>query len=269
MAAQGMASSQVKRCQSFRLSAAEFFRATLSPMPASQQIASAGRVAGIDVLRGLCIIAVVMHHSNLRIRFNHSVIGQMIGPAANRVLFWSGYYGARVFFVVSGFLIAGWSLRRWGRLENLDLQQFYLLRFARIVPCLCGLLLLLTIAHWAGVPNFTINSQRTSLWRALLAAFTFHVNWLEARHGYLPAAWDVLWSLSVEEVFYLVFPWLCVFTRKQIVLVSVLIAFIAAGPFARVLTTNNLWADYGYLSCMDGIALGCLAAILSSKVKFR
>ena len=220
------------------------------------------------MLRGLCIVAVVLHHTNLRIRFNHSVLGQAIGPAANHVLFWSGYYGVRVFFVISGFLIAGWSLKRWGKLQDLNRRQFYLMRFARIGPCLFGLLLLLSAAHLAGVPNFSINPQRTSLWRALLAACTFHVNWLEARNGYLPAAWDVLWSLSVEEVFYFVFPLLCTFIRRPIILIGVLLSFVAAGPFARILTTNQLWADYSYLSCMDGIALGCLAAILCSVVKF-
>jgi peptidoglycan/LPS O-acetylase OafA/YrhL len=44
-------------------------------------------------------------------------------------------------------------------------------------------------------------------------------------------------------------------------LVAVLCLFVVAGPFARVFTHNELWADYGYLSCMDGIALGCLAAL--------
>jgi peptidoglycan/LPS O-acetylase OafA/YrhL len=219
-------------------------------------------------LRGLCIVAVVLHHINLRIRFNHSIVGQAIGPAANRVLFWSGYYGVRVFFVVSGFLIAGWSLKRWGQLSDLNRRQFYLMRFARIVPCLFGLLALLSIAHLAGVPNFTINTQRTSLWRALLAASTFHVNWLEARHGYLPAAWDVLWSLSVEEAFYVLFPVLCTFARKRIVLIGALLALVVASPFARLLTTNELWADYGYFGCMDGVALGCLAAILCSTITF-
>jgi peptidoglycan/LPS O-acetylase OafA/YrhL len=231
------------------------------------QISKQVRVPGIDLLRGLCIVAVVLHHINLRIRFNHSLLGQAIGTGANNVLFWSGYYGVRVFFVVSGFLIAGWSLKRWGDLGNIDRRQFYVMRFARIVPCLVGLLALLSAAHLAGVPNFTINPQRASLSRALLAACTFHVNWLEARKGYLPAGWDVLWSLSVEEVFYLVFPLVCVLARKRVVIVGVLLAFVAAGPFARVLTTNQLWGDYSYLSCMDGIALGCIAAIVCSAVK--
>jgi peptidoglycan/LPS O-acetylase OafA/YrhL len=225
------------------------------------------RVHGIDVLRGLCIIAVVLHHINLRIHFHESAFGQWIGPAANRVLFWSGYYGVRVFFVISGFLITTWSLKRWGGLSQLNRRQFYLMRFARIVPCLVALLLILSILDRAGVPRFAINTQHTSLGRALLAALAFHVNWLEARTGYLPAAWDILWSLSVEEVFYVFFPLLCTLVRKPAILIALLSCFLVIGPFARVSTQNELWADYGYLSCMDGIALGCLVAMISAKIK--
>ncbi|HEV8493992.1 MAG TPA: acyltransferase family protein, partial [Candidatus Angelobacter sp.] len=117
--------------------------------------------------------------------------------------------------------------------------------------------------------RFTINTQHTSLGRALLAALTFHVNWLEARTGYLPAAWDVLWSLSVEEVFYVFFPLLCTLLRKPALLIALFSCFVIAGPFARVQTHNELWADYGYLSCMDGIALGCLAAIFATKARLN
>jgi peptidoglycan/LPS O-acetylase OafA/YrhL len=225
------------------------------------------RVPGIDLLRGLCIIAVVLHHINIRIHFRDSSLGLWIGPAANRVLFWSGYYGVRVFFVISGFLITGWSLQRWASLRQLNLSQFYRMRFARIVPCLLALLLALSVLNRFGVPRFTINTQHTSLGHALIAALTFHVNWLEARTGYLPASWDVLWSLSVEEVFYIFFPLLCVLLRKRVLIIGLLSCFLAIGPFARVHTQNELWADYGYLSCMDGIAFGCLAAIFAARIK--
>jgi peptidoglycan/LPS O-acetylase OafA/YrhL len=227
------------------------------------------RVPGIDLLRGLCIVAVVLHHINLRIHFRDSSLGQMIGPAANRVLFWNGYYGVRMFFVISGFLITTWSFKRWGSLSRLRRRQFYRMRFSRIVPCLAALLVLLSVLDRMGVPRFIVNTQHTSLGRALLAALTFHVNWLEARTGYLPAAWDVLWSLSVEEVFYVFFPLLCTLLRKPALLIALFSCFVIAGPFARVQTHNELWADYGYLSCMDGIALGCLAAMLVAKVRFN
>src|SRR5215475_7896339 len=124
----------------------------LLTLAAGQQ--SKSRVPGIDLLRGLCIIAVVLHHINLRIHFRESSFGNLIGPAANRVLFWSGYYGVRVFFVISGFLITTWSLKRWVSLRQLDLGKFYRMRFARIVPCLVGLLLLLTVLDRLVVPRF-------------------------------------------------------------------------------------------------------------------
>lgn len=224
------------------------------------------RVPGIDLLRGLCIVAVVLHHINLRIHFRDSSLGQLIGPAANRALFWNGYYGVRMFFVISGFLITSWSLKRWGRLSQLNVRKFYQMRFARIIPCLAGLLLVLVLLDRLGVPRFVVNTQHTSLVRASIAAISFHVNWLEAKTGYLPASWDVLWSLSVEEVFYVFFPLLCTLLRKQSLLIGLLICFLLIGPFVRVHTQNELWADYGYLACMDGIAFGCLAAMVATKI---
>ena len=46
-----------------------------------------------------------------------------------------------------------------------------------------------------------------------------------------------------------------------------LVAFVVIGPFVRVHAQNELWADYGYLSCMDGIAFGCLAAMVAARIK--
>jgi peptidoglycan/LPS O-acetylase OafA/YrhL len=113
---------------------------------------------------------------------------------------------------------------------------------------------------------FVIDSHRASLARAVVAALTFHINWLEAHRGYLPGNWDVLWSLSVEEMFYLFFPLCCRWLRGGRMLVTLLLGFAIAGPFARtVLTHNQLWADYSYLSCMDAIALGCLAALIAHR----
>lgn len=229
--------------------------------------ASEKRVRGIDVLRGLCIIAVIFNHINLRIRLNESSFGKWIGSSVNDALVWNGHYGVRVFFVISGFLITTWSLKRWKDLEHLNLRQFYSMRFARIVPSLIGLLAILAIFDRLRVPRFVINTQHTTVAKALFAALTFHINWLEARTGYLPASWDILWSLSVEEVFYLFFPILCAVLKKPALLIVLFSGFIVAGPFARIFYPHGLWVDYGYLCCMDGIALGCIAAILCAHVR--
>ena len=99
----------------------------------------------------------------------------------------------------------------------------------------------------------------------LLAALTFHINVLEAHRGYLPANWDILWSLSVEEMFYLAFPLLCRVLGRGQSLMGLLLAFAVMGPFARTAFAhgNEVWQEYSYLGSMDAIALGCLTAMLA------
>jgi len=228
------------------------------------------RSAGIDVLRGICVLLVTLHHIHLRLKFNKFPVSGLLPEPVARVVFWSGYFAVITFFVISGFLITSVSLRRWGSLDRLSWQEFYWLRFARIAPCLALLVLVLSVLHLAQVNGFVIPAERASLGRAVLAALTFHVNWLEGHHGYLPGCWDVLWSLSVEEVFYLSFPVLCLLLRDVRGLLVPLLGLIIIGPFNRTaLAGRDPWEDYAYLSCMDGIAFGCLAALLAARLRQR
>lgn len=218
------------------------------------------RLETIDLLRGLCILAVVIHHLNLRIRFNKSSLGAMLPDHLNRALFRTGSYSVKIFFVISGFLITSTILNRWGHLDKIDIRAFYRLRFARIAPCLLALLAILGTLELAGATGFVINPQRTNLPRALLAALTFHVNWLETKYGYLPGAWDILWSLSIEEAFYLIYPLLCRFLKPRW-LIALAAALLILGPlFRSVLASNEMATDYAYLANFDCIALGCLVA---------
>jgi peptidoglycan/LPS O-acetylase OafA/YrhL len=227
------------------------------------------RLESVDFLRGLCIVAVVIHHINIRIRFNKSSLGALLPNDLNTALFWTGSDSVKVFFVVSGFLITSTILARWGSLDKIDVAAFYRLRFARIAPCLLGLLAILSVLHLAGATGFTINPTRASLPRALFAALTFHVNWLETRVSYLPANWDVLWSLSVEEAFYLIYPMLCRYLKPRY-LIAIAAALILAAPFFRsVLAPNEIGSDYAYFANMDCIVFGCIAAAVAVRVKLR
>jgi peptidoglycan/LPS O-acetylase OafA/YrhL len=216
------------------------------------------------------VLLVTLHHIHLRFKLDGFDVGTLLPRPMARVVFWSGYFAVITFFVISGFLITNLSLRRWRSLGRIALKEFYWLRFARIVPCLLLLVALLAALHVARAKAFVIPPERASLGRAVLAALTFHVNWLEGHHGYLPGTWDVLWSLSVEEVFYLSFPVLCLVLRDGRWLLVPLLALIAIGPFNRAaLAGQQPWEEYAYLSCMDGIAFGCLAALLAARLRLR
>jgi peptidoglycan/LPS O-acetylase OafA/YrhL len=173
----------------------------------------------------------------------------------------------QIFFVVSGFLITSTALRRWGSVSAVSVREFYQLRFARIAPLLLLLLAMLSGMHLAHIPGFVVSRKTGGLGRALLAALSFHINLLEARRGYLPPSWDILWSLSVEEMFYLFFPLACRIFRRGRYLLIPLLAFVLAGPFARshAFNPNPVWREYSYLGGMDAIAMGCLTALFVAR----
>ncbi len=234
---------------------------------ASQDRSPNRRLQSIDALRGLAVILVVLLHIDIRFRINHYDVSKLLPEPIGSIVFDSGYYSVITFFVISGFLITSLSLRRWQSLERISLPSFYALRAARILPCLLLLLIVLSVLHLANFSDFAIKPERASLPRAIVAALTFHFNWLEGQRGYLPGNWDVLWSLSVEELFYVLFPLACLALRRERWIVVALITLIIVGPFNRVaIHGRSPWNVYAYLSCMDGIAFGCLAAWLSSRL---
>lgn len=229
------------------------------------------RLDGVDLLRGLAIFFVLMNHVNMRllsakVPYTHGLPQQLVSS-----LVWNGQFGVQIFFAVSGFLITSTTLRRWGSLGRVNVLEFYQLRFARIAPLLLMLLAILSVLHLAHVPGFVVSEKVGGLRRALLAAGTFHVNLLEARRGYLPPGWDILWSLSVEEMFYLFFPLACVLFRRGRFLVIPLLVFVVLGPFARAraFNPNPVWREYSYLGGMDAIALGCLTALFVARRSLR
>jgi peptidoglycan/LPS O-acetylase OafA/YrhL len=224
------------------------------------------RNGGIDVLRGWAVLSVMLLHLNIRIPFVGSALGRSLPKPVSRLLFWSGSWAVLVFFVISGFLITTMTEARWGALTRVNLPAFYRIRFARIAPLLSLFVIVQSFLQSARVSGFSDPAPTASLATTLFSVLTFRVNWLEAKVGYLPGAWDVLWSLSVEELFYLGFPVLARVARPRFVLYAVLLGFAVAGPFARVSkSSNELWQDHSYLSCMGEIAIGCLAASLARR----
>ncbi len=208
-----------------------------------------------------------MNHVNMRLRFAGVPYTQSLPDQLVHSLVWNGQFGVQIFFAVSGFLITSTTLRRWGALSKVSVRDFYLLRFARIAPLLLLLLAVLSTLHAARVEHFVVSAETGGLGRALVAALTFHVNVLEARRGYLPGNWDILWSLSVEEMFYLFFPLACRLLGRGKLMIVLLLSYVVLGPFARTVLANGngVWREYSYLGGMDAIALGCLTALFTAR----
>jgi peptidoglycan/LPS O-acetylase OafA/YrhL len=237
--------------------------ATAIPIP--RPIATP-RNAGIDVLRGLAIVLVILNHIGIRIPLKKTMLAELVPASFLSSLNYNGYEAVFVFFVISGFLIAGNALRRWGDLACIDVKTFYALRFSRIVPCLLLLVAVLSALHALGVQDYVIDRPGQSLPRAILAALGLHLNWYEGMTGYLPGNWDVLWSLSIEEVFYIGFPIVCLITRRVWILAPLLVMLAVSMPWTHMaLTGNEIWQEKAYLPGMSAIAIGIVGALLAKR----
>ncbi|HEX4029423.1 MAG TPA: acyltransferase [Terracidiphilus sp.] len=226
----------------------------------------------IDLLRGFSILGVILLHASIFLRGAGHPIGTSLPHTLRFIVFSNGGNGVSAFFAISGFLITFISIRRFGTLVQVKPFRFYRIRFARIAPPLLLFLGVLSALHLANVRGYHIQPAVGTLPQALFAALTFQVNWFEAVHGWLPPSWTVLWTLSVEEMFYLFFPLLCIaLLRKQWsrpVFFALLFGLVVFGPFARMpwYTTNKIWNYQSYLGNVDNIALGCLTAMLADRL---
>lgn len=206
----------------------------------------------LDTLRGVAILLVVFFHgfnipggiSNLSVPERLFVIGAMGG--------WTGVY---LFFVLSGFLITGILLD--GRSKADYYSRFYIRRALRILPTFYLLLLLLFVVGRTG----WLEGRRVG-WPFLTLSFFYLANVTEL-FG-VPAQYAALWSLAVEEHFYLLWPAVIrVFSRRTA-------AWCAAGIFlacpifraAAFRFGYNFGAGYTWLVA-DGLAIGAFMGILS------
>ncbi|VVD62824.1 acyltransferase family protein [Pandoraea anhela] len=223
---------------------------------------------GIDVLRGLSILFVVVHHLALKFRLplGPSLLGDVLPARLVRGISFNGYEAVFVFFVISGFVITRRSLARYGSLDAMRWRHFYALRAVRIFPLLLLLLAVLSVMHLLGVPTFVIDKPGQSLSGALTAALTMTLNWYEGRTNWLPGGWDVLWSLSIEVCFYLAFPVFCLVLRGPWRVLA-LIALAVSLPWTRAaLQGNEIWQEKAYLPGMAAIAWGVLTALAMQRL---
>jgi peptidoglycan/LPS O-acetylase OafA/YrhL len=230
----------------------------------SAKSAQKGRSGSIDLLRGLSILLVVLYHGDDFFTVQSSALAPLFPSQLAQILFQNGYYGVTIFFVISGFLITRISMVRYGALSAIRPGSFYLFRFGRIAPCLSLTLVALLCLHFGQVRDFVYDTQKASISELLTYTLTFRYNLLFCKIGWSLLPWDILWSLSIEEMFYFFFPPLCLLLRNRRDMLFCCLLLIVAGPIARLTSATTLDKLYGYFSCFDLIALGCAIAIIQS-----
>jgi peptidoglycan/LPS O-acetylase OafA/YrhL len=229
--------------------------------PTSELAPELKRIPSLDGLRALSIFLVVALHTLQRYSITHHV-------ALGWYALLNGADGVQIFFVISGFLITSLLLQEQRKRGSISLSGFYLRRAFRILPPLyfyIGVVILLGVAGRIALNRMDI----------LSSLFFFH-NLTE--HA---SMWSVehLWSISVEEQFYLVWPFILYACLKKtsgdarfsaaIFPATVLIL----SPIARVFfghQKNWLMHSIGvkYLN-FDFIMFGCLIAILQHTPRFE
>jgi peptidoglycan/LPS O-acetylase OafA/YrhL len=186
------------------------------------------RAPGLDGVRALAVLAVMAFHEGLR------------GAPG-------GFLGVDVFFVLSGYLITDLLVTQRGRLGRLDLRIFWTRRARRLLPALAVVLIVVTAAVAVLEPD-----QLAGLRPALLAAVTYSSNWFQAVHhvSYFasfgpPPPLQHLWSLAIEEQFYLAWPLILGLLLTQVSDRLVRVAFAWLGAVISALLMAILYAHGG------------------------
>lgn len=203
------------------------------------------RIPGLDGLRAVSILLVLYGHLiGTRGFYDNAALLDRIGDVAN--------LGVRVFFVISGFLITSLLLKEVEKTGTISIKQFYRRRALRIFPAAYSFILVVTIAYLLGVCDLRHGD--------LLHAYTYTMNYSQARSWWM----GHLWSLSVEEQFYLLWPaTLLLFGVRRGMRMGIAVLILA--PLVR-LGTGYFWISQRPLigntfqTVADTIATGCLLA---------
>lgn len=159
----------------------------------SVPVATAGsRIAyqpALDGLRAIAITAFVLGHAGL-----------MTGQALLEPFAW--WMGVDMFFIISGFLITSLLIRERLSTGRVDLRAFYIRRVSRLYPLIVAVVLV-AITQRLVIPD----AVATPSWSSIVSMALYYANFQQlANPADMLTAWGPLWSLAIEEQFYLLWP---------------------------------------------------------------
>lgn len=221
-------------------------------------------VVGLEALRGIAVLLVVVSHLHSIISTDPHFINVTPLPWVNQA-FSRGFLGVDLFFVLSGFLITSLLFREGEDSLSSKLKSFYYRRGLRILPALYALLIVsFAVAIWEGS---SLRYQWNSTWSALL----FISNW--TFEPFFPQTQDDLghlWSLAVEEQFYIVWPLAFFIFKRLRIHWLVITSAMAILVVVIALHRNALWSSqipwlFIYIKTetrADAILIGCAFAYI-------
>jgi len=213
----------------------------------------------LDVLRFFAFLMVFCHHAlphdppfwtNLGVPVFLARIVAGVGA--------TGAFGVSVFFVLSSYLITELLLREKDLIGTLDVRSFYIRRILRIWPLYFAFLGLAVVLRWI-VPGQNV-TWRAGLWFSLLAG-----NWFIVFHGFPSSVIFPLWSVSIEEQFYITWPTVVrrVSEAGMLVIAGLLLAIATASRVylgVHHVGESDVWCNT--FVQLDPIAIGILTAVL-------
>jgi peptidoglycan/LPS O-acetylase OafA/YrhL len=205
------------------------------------------RIPCLDGLRAISIALVIVSHLICARGFP-----QAKAIARHAYPYYLGNLGVRVFFVISGFLITTLLLREREKTGKVDLAGFYRRRALRIMPVFFAYIAVVLILTAVGVLQVPLKSF---LIAGSLTADLFRPDWYFGH----------FWSLSVEEQFYILWPF-AVAAIPESWRSRLLVALFVGGPLLGALCLRASWIPAAEaLSSFSTVSAGCLLAILRKK----
>jgi len=238
-------------------------------LPGGEKARVSKTIPLIDVVRGIAILYVMAGHSKAALAFPKTPWAQYVWSLFSQ----NAIYGVSIFFVVSGFLITRLIDQGPGGIHHPDLRWFYARRMGRIIPLWTLTLLVgavLSFALSGEVSNrfqYCIRRPNQIFDAAFWLSFpTLCFNWLviaRSQVSDMGMHWAVMWSLAVEEQFYILYPWVLRRVTSVGRLAWLLGAVVLAGPLWRwgVCASGSdsfSLSMFASFSGFDQIALGAL-----------
>jgi peptidoglycan/LPS O-acetylase OafA/YrhL len=223
-----------------------------------------GRIPALDGLRGVAVFVVVMLHLGmLRPTWPLSFL-------AEGGVFRGGFLGVDVFFVLSGFLITDLLLREQQQTGKVNFALFWRARAFRLLPPLA--LYLIAVIPYTMSSGYSVTGTPQAMVKSVVGVLMFATNWAGLAGPYFLEELGHLWSLAIEEQFYVLWPFVVLFViplrrRPAFVASALFSVIVAVGVWRAIRFESDGWLTT-YLRTdtrVDGLLVGALVASLHAR----